>query len=1472
MLTTSQNALRSNESKVKQEELRRELVSAALQSKSNFALGTCLQSPVAKKVLKVFISSGQFDLKNGKGKERDAIEAHVTVYENSLELFRVDESSGRLFDVCRQSLSRRILDAGVLAVNENAIIGCSHELSHEFPTVLLLLTEDMHVCIVGFSHLKYSSADYDRLIETVGLNVLPKDRRKGLFVTLHEFSLERRPELESFEPTSIRVDPHGRGVVLSSFRRFVFFPLTSRLDAWSQLLACPPVVLTVHDFLWGLDLLPPTESTKFIVRLLALYTRSGKLMVSVYDCNLFPLGSPKFALSFSWAFETNEWVPLYVTALPDIKNQFAIVTVRDIKTVQLSVEPSGTIKGANVLSVELPNAISIGNSGTGNHGQGAMTAYAFPCFSPYRNGILQTMFYTTESGLLFRMDLTKDDVRFTPLGQRGPALSLSVLSSSVSPEWYLLALHGEGCDGEILLVDCEQDHEHPTVSRCFRLKNWAPSTSSIMQRQQSTGKRSVVRDTLYICANTGKCGSVKRIEQGLGASVISTTAADEMDGTTGLFGFFYQNEMMLAMVINEETRFLVYEKSSFTMKDMSLHYSQKFQLKVDRHSMLVDKVGSCLCQVTQSEVLFVHPDGGSSNFKLDAGRTISSATVFQGHLLATMSPTNALVAFQYDKDSVSQTNLAVIPKDSEPTCVYANEQGRWCAVGSRKSDETGYVHLYQLSTGPKGELRASLASSLELSPQLDLDSYPHSLSFLGSLLGGYLLCGLRSGVLVYCSMGLSDLNLSAMTALKIGLQPVELLRPLECGRALAYCGQIWSLSHGRFGLDIEPVLIPDVLCASSFPALADIPGSSLIAVVDNHYLKLVSLEASSRYNLKSLNVHNTPRKVVFDPVSGKLVVACAYLKEDSSLGLLRPLKHTDLKIIDPSSGKVFAKETLKLDELVTAMCVWDIKSGKRYLCIGTNGHLDRTNPPRNEKTVHGRVLVFHLKSSATNELSSAAATNYGAMESGNEETLRKTQFRLRQLGEIHLAAPVTALCTYHHSYLLAGAGEQLCLLKIDASKRELVTGTFFYLRSNITSISALPGDPPPNSKLSPQTPSDSAHANKRNGSTSSFGSGSASGSGSMMNVSGTLKDGHTSKGQLSTNHRFQSIAVGTESDGVAIVKYDFEAKTLRLVGMEPFGRPISCASQFEWSCFQGDRMDDVERKQWEEAQVVLCADRVGALRLVQPVPANMTNDRGRFLNLRLLADAYLHEPVVSVVLGQMRALLAKPNLVASSAHWLASPWAKAMTGNCNRYSLLENRALQNEERADGGSVMLNAFYALGILGSLFKLFPLKDDLAFAQLQILEYCVLLLWHRTEAQMTNSGAEITSEFSFSDIRATWPPQADTFAPTKRDNVTEMKPPIPTAANRFASMYIPLYLQSNPIISISVLAQLVQPPLCFQIDTLVELWLSVYAKNVPDALHILYRSAVIQSPNHPVSANDKLRVAKYLLHAVDLFEQFG
>lgn len=288
---------------------------------------------------------------------------------------------------------------------------------------------------------------------------------------------------------------------------------------------------------------------------------------------------------------------------------------------------------------------------------------------------------------------------------------------------------------------------------------------------------------------------------------------------------------------------------------------------------------------------------------------------------------------------------------------------------------------------------------------------------------------------------------------RVGISPVSLV-PLQGSlRAdiIALSDRPWLLQPARHSQRIAYTSISFQPSTHATPVNCSECSKGILFVADCS-LHLVEMEHSKRLNVQRLSLGSTSRKIVYHDESKMLLVMRSEYCELVS-GCI-----SDICCLDPLSGALLSSYKFEHGETPKCMQLWKF-GNETLLLVGTGLTTGRAMMPNGEpESVKGRLLVFELapKYALGNDMAfpnlSSSATGLGSpfseSSSHNSEpclasdldmatddyggdSLRFAEgegWELTLKCQVTLSGVVLAVAPYLEQYILASAGNSLCIL------------------------------------------------------------------------------------------------------------------------------------------------------------------------------------------------------------------------------------------------------------------------------------------------------------------------------------------------------------------------------------------------------------------------------------------------------------
>ncbi|KAG0051769.1 hypothetical protein BGZ83_003333 [Gryganskiella cystojenkinii] len=620
---------------------------------------------------------------------------------------------------------------------------------------------------------------------------------------------------------------------------------------------------------------------------------------------------------------------------------------------------------------------------------------------------------------------------------------------------YLLYSNDQG-DGRILAIREEED-DIELFDICD-LPNSSPILDFCAREPSLPG-----RDALYVCSGMKDEGSIKRIRSGITVESTGSSGDNFFAGTTGLWSVKASTadsfDSYIVTSFIQQTK-IMQSGQEAGLEDVSEDFGFDLTVGTLDAGRLKDGI---FYQVHRGGVIAVQP-GTGVKYTWQSGESIvaSACWVNEGILLVGQISAgfSSLVLLELGSLPGEPTSLGfkvvtTLSLSAEPTTIHCwhldtPERGilQFCCVGSL---EPGIL-ICQITT----EQILDIYSESLAEAGLENVTIPHSVCMLtnSSTLQRKLMVGLRDGSIIaydwrtptYASDGnvmATEAVLLKPTLFKLGVLPVRctLASYGQCSKALVFSDKLWQTELKDNDLDVQRVLFDyEVSQASAFHT-GDRDQSShpcFVCIVE-HDLQMITLQRPSQYNYQTLNLGQTPRRIL-DVTSKRLLMV-------ATVGEGFPFAETTLQLVDPERASrdpeldrqhIVCEVNLKQGEAVFSMAEWKVprpgKSDAVYICIGTGLFSPTGNEISAASPKLGRLVVFSVKQAKK-----------------GDRKFRKVEMELRWA--MAMPAPVFAISPFKDMKLLISNGPILKLLGLDMEKKTLVEKASYRERWPIFQIS-----------------------------------------------------------------------------------------------------------------------------------------------------------------------------------------------------------------------------------------------------------------------------------------------------------------------------------------------------------------------------------------------------------------------------------
>ncbi|TPX41717.1 hypothetical protein SeMB42_g01258 [Synchytrium endobioticum] len=811
----------------------------------------------------------------------------------------------------------------------------------------------------------------------------------------------------------LAVDPLSRSIAVASHQDlFDLFPIMTVESGLSEKMLGPRVSLVEDGFIMALTFLYPNADDLDKVQLTMALSKDQNLKIIVYEYQRHDVRGTMKKLP---PLDCGNAICLQLIALPLYPESLILITETQLVLVQVRGIPT------SILPI---STIQLSEHGTE---ESLLSISALPTDLPECLALSaaeishQTIYLASDTGLLFRTCITPPDISLDLMGRRPCAGAMAVIDVGHEDAADVLALAGQTCDGEI--VSCFYEHTQPFF-RHASIPCWAPVLDFKLCDSYDQG-----RDTSFATSGLDAGGGIRETRHGIGVAV--DALSNDFAGVTGLWTLDFIDELCLLLVSYvEETRILSFADGGDNIEDIS----DQSGLVLVQPTLAAGVFGSMVLQVHRQGVSAVHRLSQTGQrmdiedpcrWHADFESHIICGVIHKSAILVGLSKNNLVIQLQVSIDprAVSVKEVNRISLDAEPTTMYIPSHPAqptpFCIVGTYKGD----ARIFSLP-----DLQLQFTETFDI-PKVDVGgglAIPQSFMLLSSTNSTFLLTTLRDGSLLTQPWDLTTLPSVKPVRYPLGAFPARLIPTAYSESCLALSDRPWRLTISNAislvhsGVKSYPLLCEHVVMAACYGAKAGV--ERFVLLEENGNLSFVRLDGNG-YRFRNISLHETPRRVLYDKTSSKLLVATSGRGAGGAL--------TEVRLVDPKSDRVCFKESLRKGELCYALTDWNVKEGKRYICVGTGGFMDtaENNPAR------GRVLIYNLK-----------------LHQEKLDGVKSEQWKMRKLGEFRTRNEVVAICSFARSYLLAAAGNKVYLLKIDAATRTIVCGAHVEVRWKIQSL------------------------------------------------------------------------------------------------------------------------------------------------------------------------------------------------------------------------------------------------------------------------------------------------------------------------------------------------------------------------------------------------------------------------------------
>ncbi|KAJ3272260.1 hypothetical protein HDV01_005799 [Terramyces sp. JEL0728] len=795
----------------------------------------------------------------------------------------------------------------------------------------------------------------------------------------------------------LAVDPYHNNTAICAFESkiCVYAPQTKSAD----------ISMRVEGVIWNMCFLYPSTKTG-IVKFVVVHSPNGRQGDFLVSCYEFEVSNPKRLRKYVSCSISSDYCPLSLIALPNIPDSFLLTTPSSI--ILFEACPSKA-----KVSINLSSGLS------------------FQSQYDSANGVdeSQTLFFATDQGTILQTVVSKEynqskpswNLKVSVIAKYQNSIGkMAILSNDGNA--MILGLFGSQASGEVVMIKAKRQLITFWPSRT--IENKSPVHDYYIEPN-------VWSDTMYIATGLYPNGIIKEIQSGLPCE--TTLLSDLFDQPRAMWGvnIYCMAILHYVLVLSYPgcTRVMYMDQSS--LEDITdscgIVHSQ-----TTLNAFTLDYT-STLVQITNSAIVISkmrNSEDGSlmyvraKSWKPVLGTIVSAASFGDKIVVACSNPSKLYLL----RILVDQTNdsIAVIELSDVN---YGKEISTICVPPfSDMYTRASFSEAVVLIGNYEGTIEIVRLESLKEQPEIihsiklqSLHSMgyfniPHSISVISNQSRSFVTVGNRNGDLIYYTFSnvAGKLVVSDPRSKNIGSLPVQFIAIPTSNALIVYSNQrpiMLKISANKLNI-VE--LAHEKIKVGTF--ISQVNSNTIeyqYLFITENVLSMIQVDHTKQEQCRRIFVEHTPKYIVYDKATKNLVIACEPINNESPWSV---------KVVEPNSGVCYHTFPLKPNEIVTCITIWRVKQDKRYICVGTkwaNG-----NP-------QGRVLVFNVKYSRSS-------------------TSNLVQYKLHLPGK-SAGGPITSLTDFGH-YLMAGIGNALVQIKIQASDRTIVHGVQTSLNHPANSI------------------------------------------------------------------------------------------------------------------------------------------------------------------------------------------------------------------------------------------------------------------------------------------------------------------------------------------------------------------------------------------------------------------------------------
>ncbi|KAJ5678810.1 hypothetical protein N7462_007054 [Penicillium macrosclerotiorum] len=569
-----------------------------------------------------------------------------------------------------------------------------------------------------------------------------------------------------------------------------------------------------------------------------------------------------------------------------------------------------------------------------------------------------------------------------------------------------------------------------------RFLNWAPVTDAVMvpAGNHSTFQGDVPRDRLFVCsASSSGGGALHELRYGIEAQIGFTVPLDDLSGIRDMWALGDDTGGTIFVIIADPVSTLVLYMNPDLEEGISALSEEHTGLGTSQTLAAGCTPNGALIQVTETTTHIFMPENTSFNTSVPhPPNTAIVAVTVDGPSSTVLTAARHnqeislfLTRLVKDDEKIYLDVSPAIQLDKEPVCVSLETFGNSTFVFMGTGDGTIRIfHVEQQSIVHLVDIQILIERADDISRAVD--SLAVIRQTYGGVLRAYLLCGLRSGILVPFQIDFNAASLIGLNQLlpnRIGTTSVRLQS--QGTFAIVICdSELWRVSTNPDGVPndcfLSRIWITDQSNPAYFPIAihgfglinsqgmgSEAAWGSLFCFADRELL-ICSLDQEAKMVPRRIGLPGTARKLAYSEQLHRLILSYDVVEIEDPENPYDTTTRSYLEFVDPDLQKALAHEEragnkelarAARGEIISCIMDWIFnRDGKKYhlVVIGT------TIPRIGDSNTLGRVILL------------------SAIPDPSDPS--KIKYTTKHIHEFE--GPVRAIAPYHDG-LIVGAGKSI---------------------------------------------------------------------------------------------------------------------------------------------------------------------------------------------------------------------------------------------------------------------------------------------------------------------------------------------------------------------------------------------------------------------------------------------------------------